>query len=249
MFVSGNPGRTSRLSTVAALKFQRDVRLPYTLNFIRRREILLQQFGLRSPENERRAHDDLFGAQNSRKARTGMLQGLQDPQFMATKEAAEKQLLDAIAQDRQAARSCRSLEDHRAFAEAAGGTDQQGPVDQRELVPDRADTGADGRRKTRSRALNGCANIAIRRANRCSSNCSRRRPSTRTSNRPSWPTCSDSWWNSEAVTTRSSNRYWRERARGHGPRNWSRAHDSTTSSFGVTWPPTAVKPLRRVTIR
>jgi hypothetical protein len=99
VFVSGNPGRTSRISTVAALKFQRDVRLPYTLNLIRRREILLQQFGLRSPENERRAHDDLFGAQNSRKARTGMLQGLQDPQFIATKEAAEKQLLDAIAQD------------------------------------------------------------------------------------------------------------------------------------------------------
>jgi hypothetical protein len=99
VFVSGNPGRTSRLATVAALKFLRDVRLPFTLNLIRRREILLQQFGLRSPENERRAHDDLFGAQNSRKARNGMLQGLQDPQFMATKEAAEKRLLAAIAQD------------------------------------------------------------------------------------------------------------------------------------------------------
>jgi hypothetical protein len=99
VFVSGNPGRTSRLATVAALKFLRDVRLPFTLNLIRRREILLQQFGLRSPENERRAHDDLFGAQNSRKARCGMLHGLQDPQFMATKEAAEKRLLAAIAQD------------------------------------------------------------------------------------------------------------------------------------------------------
>ncbi len=99
VFVSGNPGRTSRLATVAALKFLRDVRLPFTLNLIRRREILLQQFGLRSPENERRAHDDLFGAQNSRKARSGMLHGLQDPQFMATKEAAEKRLLAAVAQD------------------------------------------------------------------------------------------------------------------------------------------------------
>jgi hypothetical protein len=99
VFVSGNPGRTSRLSTVAALQYQRDVRLPYLLNFIRRREILLQQFGQRSPENERRARDDLFGVQNSRKARTGMLQGLQDPQFMATKEAAETKLLAAIAQD------------------------------------------------------------------------------------------------------------------------------------------------------
>ncbi|NLX56597.1 MAG: S46 family peptidase [Planctomycetaceae bacterium] len=101
VFVSGNPGRTSRLATVAALKYQRDVRLPYLLNFIRRREILLQQFSQRSPENERRAHDDLFGVQNSRKVRTGMLQGLQDPQFMAAKEAAEQKLLDTIAQDPQ----------------------------------------------------------------------------------------------------------------------------------------------------
>ncbi len=99
VFVSGNPGRTSRLSTVAALKFQRDVRMPYLLNFLRRREILLQQYAQRNPENERRAHDDLFGVQNSRKARTGMLQGLQDPQFMAGKEAAERELLAAIARD------------------------------------------------------------------------------------------------------------------------------------------------------
>jgi hypothetical protein len=99
VFVSGNPGRTSRLATVAALKYQRDVRMPHLLNFIRRREIMLQQFSQRSPENERRARDDMFGVQNSRKARTGMLQGLQDPQFMATKQAAEQQLLDAIAQD------------------------------------------------------------------------------------------------------------------------------------------------------
>lgn len=95
VFVSGNPGRTNRISTLAALKFQRDVRLPYTLNFIRRREILLQQFGLKSPEKERRARDELFGVQNSRKALTGMLQGLQDPQFFAAKQRAEEQLLAA----------------------------------------------------------------------------------------------------------------------------------------------------------
>ena len=99
IFVSGNPGRTSRLSTLAALKFQRDVRLPLTMDLIRRREILLQQFAQRSPENERRAHDDMFGTQNSRKARTGMLQGLQDPVFMAQKEAVEKDLLATIARD------------------------------------------------------------------------------------------------------------------------------------------------------
>ncbi len=101
VFVAGNPGRTSRIYTVAALKHQRDVRLPYVLDFIRRREILLQQFGLEGEEQERRARDGLFGFQNSRKARMGMLSGLQDPAVMAAKEAAEAELLAKIKADPQ----------------------------------------------------------------------------------------------------------------------------------------------------
>ena len=97
VFVAGNPGRTSRIFTTAALKHQRDVRMPYVLDFIRRREVLLQQFGLGGPEKERIAKDQLLGMQNSRKAYMGMLQGLQDPGVMATAVAAEKKLLDKVA--------------------------------------------------------------------------------------------------------------------------------------------------------
>jgi len=99
VFVAGNPGRTSRIFTVDALKHQRDVRLPYVLDFIRRREILLQQFALQGKEAARRAHDGLFGFQNARKARMGMLQGLQDPAVMAAKEQAEADLLNKIKSD------------------------------------------------------------------------------------------------------------------------------------------------------
>ncbi len=99
VFVAGNPGNTSRIYTVAALKHQRDVRLPYILDFIRRREILLQQFALRGEEAKRRAHDGLFGFQNARKARVGMIQGLQDPAIMAAKEKAESDLLAKIKAD------------------------------------------------------------------------------------------------------------------------------------------------------
>ena len=99
MFVSGNPGRTSRIFTVAALKHQRDVRLPYILDFIRRREILLQQFGLEGEEQKRIAKDQLFGFQNARKARLGMLRGLQDPNIMAAKEKAEAEMLATIKSD------------------------------------------------------------------------------------------------------------------------------------------------------
>ena len=76
VFVSGNPGRTQRIFTLAALKYLRDHRLPYALDSLRRSEILLQQFAFGGEEQERRAKDDLLGVQNSRKALTGMLQGL-----------------------------------------------------------------------------------------------------------------------------------------------------------------------------
>jgi hypothetical protein len=99
VFVAGNPGRTSRIYTTTALKYQRDTRLPYVLDYIRRREILLQQFALEGPEKERIAHDQLFGFQNSRKARMGMLEGLQDPAVIATKEKAEQELIAKINGD------------------------------------------------------------------------------------------------------------------------------------------------------
>jgi hypothetical protein len=99
IFVSGNPGRTSRIFTSAALEFQRDHRMPYVLNLLRRREITLQQFGLRGAEASRRAKDDLFGIQNSRKAYLGMLGGLQDPSVMQAKRQAETELLELIAAD------------------------------------------------------------------------------------------------------------------------------------------------------
>jgi hypothetical protein len=96
VFVSGNPGRTQRIYTTAALKYQRDHYLPYVLDFLRRREVLFQQFGFEGDEQKRRAKDELFGLQNSRKAFGGMLQGLQDPNFLETKAAEEAALREQI---------------------------------------------------------------------------------------------------------------------------------------------------------
>lgn len=99
IFVSGNPGSTQRIYTAGALAYQRDVALPYALNRLRRREVLLQQFGFEGVEQERRARDDLFGVQNSRKALSGRLEGLQDPGFFAKKRQDETALLAKLAQD------------------------------------------------------------------------------------------------------------------------------------------------------
>jgi hypothetical protein len=96
VFVSGHPGRTSRLNTVRHLEFIRDHVQPTSLNVLRRREVLLTSWGARSAENARRAQDDLLGVQNSRKARTGMQAGLQDPSVMAQKRTAEEELRKAV---------------------------------------------------------------------------------------------------------------------------------------------------------
>lgn len=98
VFVSGHPGRTQRIFTTDALAYLRDSRLPYVLDFLRRKEILMQQFSLGGAEEKRRARDELFGIQNSRKAYSGMLVGLQDPRTMAEKRGRENRLLTAVEQ-------------------------------------------------------------------------------------------------------------------------------------------------------
>ena len=99
VFVSGNPGRTRRILTHDAIEYQRDVAIPRTMSILRRKEVLMQQYALAGPEQQRRSRDDLFGIQNSRKAYTGMLAGLQDPSFPAAKKQEETELLVRIAQD------------------------------------------------------------------------------------------------------------------------------------------------------
>jgi hypothetical protein len=99
VFVSGHPGGTHRLNTITHLEFFRDMAFPYTLELLRRREVLYSNYAERSAENARRANEELRGWENSRKAYGGMLAGLQDPQIVATKRAAEQKLRDAISND------------------------------------------------------------------------------------------------------------------------------------------------------
>jgi len=89
IFVSGHPGRTSRLLTGAELENLRDQALPLRLNSLKRLEVLLGNWAARSEENWRRAHDDFLSVQNSRKALDGKLAGLLDPELFSAKVAAE----------------------------------------------------------------------------------------------------------------------------------------------------------------
>lgn len=101
VFVAGHPGRTERLNTHAHLEFMRDVQYPLQMRSLWRREVQLATFSGRSEEFRRIAEGDFFGVQNSRKARTGILAGLQDPGLMSQKLAAETELRKAVAANPQ----------------------------------------------------------------------------------------------------------------------------------------------------
>jgi len=89
IFVSGHPGGTDRLKTMAQLLFLKDVDYPSRLASYKRRIDMLQKFSAESAENARIAQEDIFGLQNSQKAITGELEGLQDMAVLAQMNAAE----------------------------------------------------------------------------------------------------------------------------------------------------------------
>ena len=89
VLVSGHPGGTSRMLTMAELEFLRDQSLPFRLGVLKRLEVLVGTWSNRTAENARRARELLFGVQNSRKAIDGRLGGLLDPDLMGPKAGAE----------------------------------------------------------------------------------------------------------------------------------------------------------------
>jgi hypothetical protein len=99
IFVSGHPGRTDRMNTLAELEYLRDTGFPFLLQRLNRWEVLLLAFSGRSEENARQAKEFLFSVQNSRKARVGGLAGLLDPALMDRKRDQERNLRLAADRD------------------------------------------------------------------------------------------------------------------------------------------------------
>jgi|CZKD01.1.fsa_nt_gi hypothetical protein len=99
IFVSGHPGNTGRMLTMAQLEFLRDVQYPMNLKLFQRRIALLQEFSKQSEENARIANEDIFGLQNSQKAITGYQSGLLDKVIMDAKAADESRLRASFKPD------------------------------------------------------------------------------------------------------------------------------------------------------
>ena len=99
VFVSGHPGNTSRLLTVAELDLLRNVVYPRWL--LRASELRgrLIQFGKTSPEAQRIAEDPLNGLENSIKVRRKQLDALLDERLLQSKRKDEAALRAKVTAD------------------------------------------------------------------------------------------------------------------------------------------------------
>jgi hypothetical protein len=90
IFVSGHPGGTDRLKTIAELQFLKNVDYPSRLASYKQRIAALQKFGAGSAENARIAQEEIFGLQNSQKAILGRDDGMKDVARLKALDTAER---------------------------------------------------------------------------------------------------------------------------------------------------------------
>jgi hypothetical protein len=98
-FVSGNPGSTQRLYTIAMLENQRDFVLRHKLMYLSEYRGLLTMFQTRGAEQQRISQDDLFFVENSLKAYKGEQESLIEPAFFGQKEREEADFRKRVQAD------------------------------------------------------------------------------------------------------------------------------------------------------
>ena len=99
VFVTGNPGSTTRLNTVAQLEYARDYTYPQTIQLVDSFIKFLEGIIKEDPEASNYLNDQLLNYYNSKKAYGGMLQGLQDPVLMQKKRVFENDLKEKVQSD------------------------------------------------------------------------------------------------------------------------------------------------------
>jgi hypothetical protein len=97
VFVTGNPGSTARLDTVAHLQELRDTSIPIILRLLERREVMLKKYMALGEEQTRRAQNEPNSVQNSLKVYRGQIAGLKDRSLMNGKQSDEAALRRWVA--------------------------------------------------------------------------------------------------------------------------------------------------------
>ena len=99
VMITGHPGSTQRLLTVAQLEALRDKSLIERLLSLAEMRGVLLQFGALGEEQARQAQNDLFGVENSFKALRGRQSTLNDPAVFEAKRKDEESLKAFVAAD------------------------------------------------------------------------------------------------------------------------------------------------------
>jgi len=111
VFVSGNPGGTSRQLTISQLEFLRDHAFPWQMPLLAEYRGQLEEFMTRGPEQMREAKEDEFFVSNSFKADFGRQAALLDPQFFGNKVNDEQKLRGAVNADAKLAGDASAWDD------------------------------------------------------------------------------------------------------------------------------------------
>ncbi|MGB7924514.1 MAG: S46 family peptidase [Pyrinomonadaceae bacterium] len=148
VFVTGHPGSTQRLNTVAHLEALRDTSIPLLMRYLERRRAVLKKYMEQGEEQTRRAQNELNSIENSIKVYKGQIAGLQDKSLLERKRKDEEALRKSIASNPQrqkqygdawdaiakGRKSFASYERERRILEAAAGFNSVLFTQARELV-------------------------------------------------------------------------------------------------------------------
>jgi hypothetical protein len=99
VFVTGNPGSTTRQVTFAEVMYEKLYRHPFLIQLLRGQRALMQQIAAMGPQAEQQVRQQLFEVENSLKSFEGQFAGLEDSSLLARKLRWEREFRTKVNAD------------------------------------------------------------------------------------------------------------------------------------------------------